>query len=494
MANLRLARLFIGLAVVVVLLAACGGGAEPAPAEAPAAEVVETLVVEKVVEVEQTVEVLKEVEKVVEQTVVVEEVAAAAYEEPTPAPAMPAPPDPVLSFAVVHDSYVELFRNDGARAAVVDTAGPATVQFAGDEALVVDAQQARVFGSGGNQAGQGMPVSRGSTAAFDAEHVAISHDTYVAIYSATGQPLVNIDTPVPVAVNLAGDWLALSGAGWTGVVHPDGRMLINVQTQGRAAPYAVDGRLVLVDEATVRFFDADGRQIGATVDRLAPSSVFAAGNRIVLSHAGWAELFTPDGGSVARIATAGLAAAVQVGEWICLRDDGDIKLFDVNGQQVAAAFPQPADAEVLCTRDRLFVVHDDWVGVYSRSGESLANVATSGRGRLALGANRLILADDELIRLLSFDGQPVAEAIRLPGAHIQMIDGRLIATLDGQAITFDLNGAPKATMVTSGTPAVTSLPGGILVVDQTQVRLLSPSGDAWMNVANLDSSTKVVSR
>lgn len=488
-------RQSIGTVLVLVaaaILAVACPQPEPQVVEKIVTQVVE---VEKVVEVERTVVVSAEVEVVVEQEVVAEEVLEDyTTEEPTAVPAMPAPPNPVLSFAVVHDSYVELFRNDGARAAVVDTAGPATVQFAGDEALVVDAQQARVFGSGGNQAGQGMPVSRGSTATFDAEHVAISHDTYVAIYSATGQPLVNIDTPVPVAVDLAGDLLALNGAGWTGVVHPDGRLLINVQTQGRAALHAVDGRLVLVDDATMRFFDSAGRPIGMAVDRIEPASVSVVGNRIVLAHPGWTEFFTPDGESVARIATAGQAAAVQVGERICLRDDGDIKLFDANGQQVAAAFPQPGDAEVLCAGDRLFVVHDDWVGVYSRSGESLANIATSGRGRLALGSNRLILADNEAIRLLSFDGQPVAEAIRLPGAHIQVVDGRLIATLDGQAATFDLNGAPRATIVTSGRPVIMPLVGGVLVVDQAQLRLLSPSGEAWMNLAALDSSTKVVSR
>jgi hypothetical protein len=41
---------------------------------------------------------------------------------------------------------------------------------------------------------------------------------------------------------------------------------------------------------------------------------------------------------------------------------------------------------------------------------------------------------------------------------------------------------------------VAPLPGGLLVVDNTQVRLLSPRGDAWMNLAGLDDTTTVVSR
>ena len=468
MANLRLAGLFIGMVVVAVLLAACGGGAQPAPAEAPAADVV-----------------------VVEQTVV-ESVAPAAA--PTDATAMLEPLAPVLSFAVVHDSFVELFRDDGVRAAVVDTAGPATVQFAGDRAAVVDARQVRLFASNGGQSGQGMPVSPSSSVAFGKDRVAISHDTYVAVYNASGQALFNIDTPLPVQVDLVDDLLALTGTGWTGVFHLDGRPLLNLETSGQAGVHVVDGSIVLVDDATVRFFAADGRQAGATVDRLDPTRVFLVGNRVVVSRPGWAEFFSPNGDPVARIVTAGLAAAAPVDGLICLRDDGAIKLLDAHGSQVAAALPEPADAEVLCTGDRLIVVHDDWVGVYSRSGESLANIATSGRGRLALEADRLILADNELIRLLSLDGQPVAEAIRLPGAQIQVVDGRLIAMVDGQAATFDLNGAPQATMVTSGTPTVLPLASGLLVVDRAQVRLVSPSGETWMNVAALDSSTKVISR
>jgi hypothetical protein len=70
----------------------------------------------------------------------------------------------------------------------------------------------------------------------------------------------------------------------------------------------------------------------------------------------------------------------------------------------------------------------------------------------------------------------------------------LIATLEGQAAAFDLNGTPLAAIVTAGRPAVAPLPGGLLVVDNTQVRLLSPRGDAWMNLAGLDDTTTVVSR
>jgi hypothetical protein len=75
-----------------------------------------------------------------------------------------------------------------------------------------------------------------------------------------------------------------------------------------------------------------------------------------------------------------------------------------------------------------------------------------------------------------------------------MIDGRLIAALEGQVATFDMNGTPLATVMTAGRPDVAPLPGRLLVIDNTQVRLLSPRGDAWMNLAGLDDTTTVVSR
>ena len=480
MANRRLAGLIIGLAFVVFLLAACGGGAEPAPAEAPAAEVVV---------VEQTV--VTEVEKVVEQTVVALEAPAAA---PADAPAMLEPLAPVLSFAVVHANFVELFRDDGVRAAVVDTAGPAAVQFAGDKAAVVDAQQVRLFDSSGGQTGQGMPVSPNSAVAFGQDRVVVSHDTYAAIYDGAGRFLINVNTPVPARPALTHDLIVLVADGWVGAYRRDGGQVMNVATSGEASIQSVPGVLALIDDASVRFFRADGSQAGAPIGLSDQGSASVIGDRVLVTHPGWTDIFAPDGSAVARIATAGAATVTGANGLISLRDDGGIRLFDAGGNQLSAALPEPGDAEVAYHDGKVIVIHNDWVGIYNQAGESLANIATAGRANLASGGGRLAIADAEVIRLLTLDGQPAAAAIRLPGAEIQVIDGRLVATLDGQVAAFDLNGTPLATVMTSGRPDVASLPGGLLVIDNAQVRLLSPRGDAWMNLAGLDDTTTVVSR
>ncbi len=495
MVNRRLASFSIGLAVVVILLAGCGGGAEPtAPAEAPAAEADVTLVAEVEKVVEQTV--VTEVEKVVEQTVVVEPVVVGALgaQEPTAVPAMPAPFTPVPSFAVVHDNFVELFRDDGVRAAVVDTAGPATVQFAGDKAAVADAQQVRLFDSSGSLAGQGMPVSPNSTVIFARNRVVISQDTFAAIYDAAGRPLVNINTPAQARPVVMNGLIVLIADGWTGAFSLDGDQVMNVATLGEGSLQMVAGQVALFDDASVRFFRADGNQSGAPISLSDEGNASVIGDRVVVAHPGWTDLYAPDGSAVARIATTGAATAADTGGLICLRDDGGIRLFDAGGNQITSALPEPGDAEVAYHYDRVIVIHDAWVGIYRKSGEPLANIATAGRADLAHGDGRFVIADDEVIRFLTLDGQPAAADIRLPGAEIQVIDGRLIATLEGQAAAFDLNGTPLAAIVTAGRPAVAPLPGGLLVVDNTQVRLLSPRGDAWMNLAGLDDTTTVVSR
>lgn len=489
MANRRLAGLFTGFAVVAILLAACGGASEPTP------EVLKE--VEKVVE--QTV--VTEVEKVVEQTdVVVEEAAAAeppmaeAPTEPPAALAMPAPIAPLLSFAVVHDNFVELFRDDGVRAAVVDTAGPAAVQFAGDKAAVIDSQQVRLFDWSGNQAGQAMPVSPGSAVAFSQDRVVISHDTYAAVHDGAGRPLINLNTPAPARPALTHGLIVLVANGWVGAYRPDGGQVMNVATSGEASIHSVPGAMALIDDGSVRFFRTDGSQSGAPIGLSDQGSASVMGGRVVVTHPGWTDVFAPDGSALARIATAGAAAAAGADGLICLRDDAGIRLFDANGNQLSAALPGPGDAEVDYHDGRVIVTHDDWVGIYNQAGEPLANITTAGRANLASGDGRLAVADGEVIRLLTLDGQPAAAAIRLPGAEVQILDGRLIATLEGQVAAFDLNGTPLAAVMTAGRPDVAPLPGGLLVIDQAQVRLLSPRGDAWTNLAGLDGTTTVVSR
>ncbi len=295
MAVRRVAGLLISLAVVAVLLAACGGGAEPTPAEAPAAEADVTLVAEVGEVVEQTV--VTEVEKVVEQAVVVEPavVGALGAQEPTAVPAMPAPFTPVLSFAVVHDNFVELFRNDGTRAAVVDTAGPAAVQFAGDKAAVVDSQQVRLFDSSGSQAGQGMPVAPNCKVAFARDRVVIGQDTFAAIYDAAGRPLVNINTPAPAQPVVTNGLIVLIASGWAGAYRPDGSQVMNVATLGEASLQTVAGELALFDDASVRIFRADGSQAGAPISLSDQGSVSVIGDRVVVAYPGWTDVFAPDG-------------------------------------------------------------------------------------------------------------------------------------------------------------------------------------------------------
>jgi hypothetical protein len=282
--------------------------------------------------------------------------------------------------------------------------------------------------------------------------------------------------------------------GWVGAYRRDGGQVMNVATSGAASLQTVAGELALIDGASLRFFRTDGSQAGAPISLSDQGSASVIGDRVVVAHPGWTDVFAPDGSAVARIATAGAATVTDANGWISLRDDGGIRLFDADGKQLTAALPEPGDAAVAYYDDRVVVVHDGWVGIYNHSGEPLANIATAGRANLASGDGRLAIADDEVIRLLSLDGQPVAAAIRLPGAEIAIVEGRLIAALDGQVATFDLNGTSLATVSASGRPDVMPLPGGFLVVDSAQVRLLSPLGDTKMNVVGLDGTTTVVSR
>jgi hypothetical protein len=407
---------------------------------------------------------------------------------------MPAPFTPVLSFAVVHDNFVELFRNDGTRAAVVDTAGPAAVQFAGDKAAVVDSQQVRLFDSSGSQAGQGMPVAPNCKVAFARDRVVIGQDTFAAIYDAAGRPLVNINTPAPAQPVVTNGLIVLIASGWAGAYRPDGSQVMNVATLGEASLQTVAGELALFDDASVRIFRADGSQAGAPISLSDQGSVSVIGDRVVVAYPGWTDVFAPDGSVVARIATTGVAAATDANGLISLRDDAGIRLFDAAGNQVTAAMPEPGDAEVAYHYGRVIVIHDDWVGIYSQTGEPVANIATAGRASLAFGDGRFVIADGEVIRFLTLDGQPAAADIRLPGAEIQVIDGRLIAALEGQAATFGLNGTPLAVIATFGQPDVMPLAGGFLVVDDAQVMLLSPLGDTMRNLVGLDDTTTVVSR
>ena len=489
-------RWLIGVARVLtaaaLLLTAC-----PQP-EPQTVERIVTQIVEKVVEVE----------VVVERTVIVTRIAdagirvgsdASVNTEATEAaaaapPTEPAPQPPQLSFAVVHDTYAELYRSDGARAAVVNTAGRASVQFSGDKVIVVDSQQARAFGTNGSQASQSMPVSPNSTVAFGKERIVISHDTYAAVYDAAGQPLANISAPAPVRVALVDDLIVLTADGWVGAYRLDGRQLLNAATSGEASVQSAAGRLALIDDVSVRFFRPDGTEAGAPIGLADQGSASVIGKRIVVTHPGWTDVFALDGSSLARIATTGAATVTAANGWLCVRDDGGIRLFDADGSQRTLTMPGPADAEVAYHDDGLAVVHDGWVGIYSRAGEPLVNIATAGRGVVTFGENRLIIADDEVIRLLTLDGQPVSADIRLPRAEIDVVEGRLIATADGQVATFDLNGTPLAIISTSGQPDVMPLPGGFLVVDNAQLMLLSPLGDTIRSLAGLDGSTTVISR
>jgi hypothetical protein len=282
--------------------------------------------------------------------------------------------------------------------------------------------------------------------------------------------------------------------GWAGAYRRDGGQVMNVATSGAASLQTVAGELVLIDDASVRFFRTDGSQAGAPISLSDQGSASVIGDRVVVAHPGWTDVYAPDGSAVARIATAGAATATDASGLICLRDDGGIRLFDAGGNQITSALPEPGDAEVAYHYDRVIVVHDGWVGIYNRSGESLANIATAGRCTVAFDENRLVIADDEVIRLLSLDGQPVALAIRLPDAEIDVVEGRLIAAADGQVATFDLNGAPLAIVAASGRPDVMPLPGGFLVVDDAQIMLLSPLGDTMRSLAGLDATTTVISR
>ncbi len=494
-------RWLIGLALALtaaaLLLAGCP---QPEP------QTVERIVTQ-VVEVEKIVE----VEVVVERTVIVTRIAdagirvgldasAAAAPTETPAAAAAAAPVPQaaqpseLAFAVVHDTYMELYRGDGVKVAALDTTGPASVQFSGNKTLVVDGQHARVFGPGGNQVGQTMPASPDGMVVFGQDRVVISHDTYVALYDAAGQSLININTPGPVKPAIVNDLIVLTADGWVGAYRLDGRQVLNAATSGQAAVQSAAGRLALIDDASVRFFRADGSETGALIGLSDQGSASVVGKRVVVTHPGWIEAFALDGSSLARVTTAGTAAVTAINGWICVRDDGGIRLFDADGSQVTLTMPEPADAEVAYNGNSLVVVHDTWAGIYSRAGEPIANIATAGRGAVAFGEDRLVIADDEVIRLLTLDGQPAAAAIRLPGADVEVVEGRLIATLDGQVATFDLNGTPLTTIQTSGRPDVMPLPGGFLLVDSAQIRLLSPLGDTRMSLAGLDDSTTVISR
>jgi hypothetical protein len=494
-------RWLIGVALILIaaalLLVACP---QPEP------QTIERIVTQ-VVEVEKVIE----VDVIVERTVIVTRIAdagirvgldasaeAAATEASAAAaaapPVEPAPQPPQLSFAVVHDTFTELFRGDGARAAVVDTAGRALVHFSGDRALVVDAQQVRAFGPSGNQAGQAMPVSPGSAVALSEDRVVISHDSYAAIYDAAGQSLLNIRTHGLVKPGIIDDLIVLTAEGWIGAYRLDGKQVVNAATSGEPSVQSTAGRLALIDDASVRFFRADGSAAGPSIPLTDQGKASVIGKRVAVTHPGWTDVYALDGSVLARIATTGAATVTAVNGWICVRDDGGIRLFDADGSQMTQAMPSPADAEVVYHDDGLVVIHDGWVGIYNRSGESLANIATAGRCTAAFGENRLVIADDEVIRLLSPDGQPVALAIRLPDAEIDVVEGRLIATADGQMASFDLNGTPLAVIATSGQPDVMPLAGGFLVVDDAQVMLLSPLGDTIRSLAGLDAMTTVVSR
>jgi hypothetical protein len=491
-------RWLLGLALVLVvaalLLVACP---QPEP------QTVE-IIVTKVVEVEKVIK----VDVIVERTVIVTRIAdagirvgldasvdTAATEAAAAAPPVaPAPQPPQLSFAVVHDTYTELYRSDGARAAVVDTAGRASVHFSGDRAVVVDAQQARVFGPNGSQAGQAMPASPASAVAVSQDRVVISHDSYAAVYDAAGQSLINLSTPGLVQPAIIDDLIVLTAEGWVGAYRPDGRQVVNAATSGEPTVQSTAGRLALIDDASVRFFRTDGSEAGPAIGLTDQGSASVIGKRIAVTHPGWTDVYALDGSALARIATAGAATVTAANGWICVRDDGGIRLFDADGSQMTQAMPRPADAEMIYHDNGLVVVHDGWVGIYNRSGESLANIATAGRCTVAFGENRLVIADDEVIRLLSLDGQPVALAIRLPDAEIDVVEGRLIATVDGQMATFDLNGTPLAVIATSGQPDVMPLAGGFLVVDNAQIMLLSPLGETMRSLAGLDGTTTVISR
>jgi hypothetical protein len=496
MANRWLIGVALALTVAALLLAACP---QPEP------QTIE-MIVTQVVEVEKVIE----IDVIVEKTVIVTRIAdagvrvgldasadTAATEAAAAAaapPVAPAPQPPQLSFAVVHDTYTELYRSDGGRAAVVDTAGRASVHFSGDRAVVVDAQQARVFGPSGSQAGQAMPVSPDSAVALSQDQVVISHDAYAAVYDAAGQSLINISTPGRVKPAVIDDLIVLTATGWVGAYRPDGRQVVNVAASGEPTVQSAAGRLALIDDASVRFFRADGSEAGPSIGLADQGSASVIGKRIAVTHPGWTDVYALDGSALARIATTGTATVTAVNGWICVRDDGGIRLFDGDGSQMTQAMPSPADAEVVYHDDGLVVVHDGWVGIYNRSGESLANIATAGRCTVAFGENRLVIADDEVIRLLSLDGQPVALSIRLPDAEIDVVEGRLIATADGQMATFDLDGTPLAVIATSGQPDVMPLAGGFLVVDDAQIMLLSPLGDTMRSLAGLDDSTTVISR
>jgi hypothetical protein len=360
--------------------------------------------------------------------------------------------------------------------------------------VVIDAQQARVFGPNGSQAGQGMPVSPDSAVALSRDRVVISHDSYAAVFDAAGQSLINISTPGLVKPAIIDDLIVLTTKGWVGAYRPDGRQVLNAATSGEPAVQSTAGRLALIDDASVRFFRADGSEAGPSIGLTDQGSASVIGKRIAVTRPGWTDVFALDGSALARIATAGAATVTAENGWICVRDDGGIRLFDADGSQMTQAMPSPADAEVVYHDNGLVVVHDGWVGIYNRSGESLANIATAGRCAVVFGENRLAIADDEVIRLLSLDGQPVAAAIRLPGAEIAVVEGRLIAAADGQMATFDLNGTPLAIISTSGQPDVMPLPGGFLVVDNAQILLLSPLGDTMRSLAGLDATTTVISR
>lgn len=227
-------------------------------------------------------------------------------------------------------------------------------------------------------------------------------------------------------------------------------------TAGQSEVILLEDQLLVVDGQQAMLVGPDGSLKSQPMPAAGPGSVTMVGQRVVASHDGWAAIYDTAGQSLANVDTRGLARVAG--------DD-----------------------------NRLLFLDNGLVTAVDSSGSPLFSVAVQGQPEVWLVGERLVLADEEQVRIFDWGGAQMGQAVPLAGpAQVVVAGERLVVPGPGFVGLYDLSGWPIMNVDVVGTPHIESLEGGLLLADERSIRVLSHDGELLSQAIPISGAGELV--
>ncbi len=359
--------------------------------------------------------------------------------------------------------------------------------FAQDALAQVTSGRLRIYDAFGNQQGSNIDtIGAGRIVSTTSGFVVIDDgDRRLRIYNVFGV-LQNraIRTSGAAGVVPAGNLLAIIDDSRVQIYTLFGRPQgASIRTGRRADVVPVGSVFVVVEENIARIFNLFGVQIGRSILTNERARVVHSDARFALIDAGRVRMFDLAGNPVgSTILTIGVGEAVVTrNDVFVVTDDTRVRLFNVLGGPIGAPILTTARASIALTTDRIVVI-DTRVRIYQeRTGILVKQIATRGQARVVTSAFRVAIIDngDRRVRIFDSEGNLPRGELRTTSRTDVVItsSNRLVIIDDDRVRILDPFGSTLNDAIrTSGRADIASATDKIFIVDDTAVRMFDHFG------------------